>query len=54
MLKTIAQTISVYPDVVERDEGATKKEVESMIRLCDQLQILIHDDLANVFKRKSE
>ena len=48
LLKTISQTVSVYPDIAERDKGASKEEVLMMENLCDHLLKQIHEDLERV------
>lgn len=43
LYETIDQVIQSYPDILERDEGLPPKEVDSMVRLCDQLSKTIYD-----------
>lgn len=40
---SMKEKIQSYPDVLERDEGISPSEVERMIRLCDGLQVVLHE-----------
>lgn len=40
---SLKQKIQSYPDILERDEGATPKEIERIILLCDRLQRSLSD-----------
>lgn len=40
---SLKQKIQSFPDILERDEGATPLEIERIIGLCDRLQLSLSD-----------
>ncbi len=44
--RALTETVQSFPDRMERDFGATPKEVERLISLCDSLQTLIAENFS--------
>ena len=44
--RALAETVQSFPDRMERDYGATPKEVERLVSLCDSLQSVIVEKFA--------
>jgi len=40
---SLKEKVQSFPDILERDQGATADEVERMVTLCDKLLVALHE-----------
>lgn len=43
LAEALNDKIQSYPDILERDEGLSPKQVDAMVRLCDKLSIAMNE-----------
>jgi Protein of unknown function (DUF1441) len=43
LAEALNDKIQSYPDILERDEGLSPKQVDAMVRLCDKLSTAMHE-----------